>query len=63
MKLEKKIEEAKKRIEELKEDSFFDEAEKAESLLRFALFYAQQHKNRLAHYRLEKIFKMIGGEE
>ena len=55
MKLEKKIEEAKKKIKELKENSFYDEAEKAERLLRFALFYAQQHKNRLANYRLNKI--------
>ena len=58
MRLEEKIKQAEKRIKELEEDEYFEKAERVKSLLRFALFYAQQHKNRLANYRLDKILDL-----
>ena len=57
MELKDKIKQAREIIKELEEDEDFERAERAKSLLRFALFYAQQHENRLAHYRLNKILK------
>ena len=58
MKLEEKVKEARKRIKELKEGEYFDEAERAERLLKFALFYANEDKIHKAYYRLNKILEI-----
>ena len=59
MKLQEKVKKAEERIKELEEDEYFDRAERAKSLLKFALFYLSIGQKRKANYRLNKI---VGGE-
>ena len=54
MRLEEKIKQAEERIKELEEDEYFERAERAKSLLKFALFYLSIGQKRKASYRLNK---------